>query len=78
MTTNIGKLDSIVLSKNIDAIINRINHGLTTIEKEVNNREHEISVLKAYRTLNSKTIKNNKIRIAYIEMEIDVLNRLIL
>lgn len=76
MTTNIGKLDAIALSKNIDGIVKKINSGISTIDKEIANREHEIEMLRMYSSKNKKTIDNNKLRIRFIDMEIEVLRRL--
>lgn len=76
MTTNIGKLDAIALNRNIDAIMSRINSGISTIDDEIATREHEIEMLRMYSSKKKKTINNNKLRIRFIEMEIEVLRRL--
>jgi len=74
--TRIGKLDDIVLDKNISTIVDRINNRQTTIEDEISKREHEVEVLNNMSCKSTKVKKHNKYRIEYIEKEIYILKRL--
>ena len=74
--TRIGKLDDIVLDKNINSIIDRISNRQTTIDKEISTREHEVKVLSNMTCKSSKVKKHNQYRIEYIEKEIYILKRL--
>jgi hypothetical protein len=74
----VGRLDEEVLRNNISTIVNRVNTGTTTIEKEIEYRKHEVDVLSKMKHKKSLTNKNNKRRIAYIKAEIYVLERIII
>jgi hypothetical protein len=74
--TQIGKISTEMLANNISVIKSKIDAGLTTVEKEISWRLHEVNTIRSMTTKSDKVKHNNKIRVAYIEAEIQILNML--
>lgn len=73
---SIGNITDDVLIENVGKAANKVMLGLTTFDKEIEIRLHEIETINMMTSHKSRTIKNNKRRIEYINKEIDELIKL--
>jgi len=73
---SIGNITDDVLMKNVGKVVDKVMLGLTTFDKEIEIRLHEIRTISIMTSHKSRTIKNNKRRIEYINKEIAELIKL--
>ena len=70
MATNINNVTEEMFQANIEAIVNRVNQGLTNYDKEISFRYHEIETILMFHGKSGTTNRNNKKRIEYYKKEI--------